>query len=326
MLDVIGLDPTEQALYEHLVSASPCTHDEIASALAINNGRLSVVLDRLMARGLVSRVPGSPVRWATTTPNVALEVLFLEQEERIRRGRLFAEQLTAIYHQASATGDPATLVEVISGPAAIAQHFEQIQRSATREIRAIDKPPYAAGPLANHPVELEMLRRGISYRVIYDPSGLERFHDLPTELEISLAHGEQARVLPDAPIKLCVADDRLGLIPLQAAPPAIESIIVVHRSALLDALCALFDTLWDQAMPLPLNSVADSPAGPTLEERRLLALLTTGMPDESIAKQMGLSHRTFQRRLHALLARVGAKTRFQAGLRAAHLGWVTPRP
>lgn len=60
-----------------------------------------------------------------------------------------------------------------------------------------------------------------------------------------------------------------------------------------------------------------------MEDARLLALLTTGMPDRSIAKQLGLSYRTYQRRLRALMAALGAHTRFQAGLRAAARGWVT---
>ena len=53
----------------------------------------------------------------------------------------------------------------------------------------------------------------------------------------------------------------------------------------------------------------------------LLALLVTGVPDVVIARQLGLSYRTFQRRLHELMGRLGAETRFQAGIRAVQLGW-----
>ena len=72
----------------------------------------------------------------------------------------------------------------------------------------------------------------------------------------STALGEQARVLPDAPTKLLLADDRIGLIPLQAAPSSIESIVVVHPSALLEALGALFESLWARALPVDSSRFA----------------------------------------------------------------------
>ena len=68
----------------------------------------------------------------------------------------------------------------------------------------------------------------------------------------------------------------------------------------------------------PTNAI---PArGEAWADARLLALLATGLPDRSIAKQLGLSYRTFQRRLHRLMDELGAQTRFQAGLRAAARG------
>jgi len=87
----------------------------------------------------------------------------------------------------------------------------------------------------------------------------------------------------------------------------------------------LFTRLWDDAVPLALpgertGDVATGSAEISISDARLLALLATGLPDRSIAKQLGLSYRTFQRRLHRLMTELGAQTRFQAGLRAAARG------
>jgi len=265
------------------------------------------------------------MRHTAAPPDVALEALLLQQQERLQRARLHIQQLTDRHRAATAHQDPASLVEVVTGRGAALQRFEQVQRSARHEIRAIDKPPYATTPRNNNPVEAELLGRGIRYRVIYDPGGLTDFHDLRGDLETSAALGEQSRVLPTAPTKLILADDRVGLIPLQAAPAAIESIVVVHPSALLQALAALFQSLWARALPLPLAPRTAPPgdhAAPTPDELRLLTLLTTGVPDLTMARQLGLSYRTFQRRLHRLMTRLDAETRFQAGVRAALLGWI----
>jgi len=99
--------------------------------------------------------------------------------------------------------------------------------------------------------------------------------------------------------------------------------VVVHPSALLEALGALFESLWARALPLPLpGEELATEDRPSREEARLLALLTTGLPDVVIARQLGLSYRTYQRRLRELLSRLGAETRFQAGVRAVLLGWI----
>jgi sugar-specific transcriptional regulator TrmB/DNA-binding CsgD family transcriptional regulator len=322
MFSVAGLDADDEAVYEALMDG-PATVPELARSTRMPPERVRVALDHLEEAGLVGRGAGHPERHTAAVPEVALEALLLRQEEQLQRARLHAHQLSARHRRAHAGDDPASLVEVVTGRMAVLERFEQVQRAARRQIRAIDKPPYAASSGNRNPVELDMLARGVRYRVIYDPQGLVSFHDLRTDLEQSAAHGEVARVLAAVPTKLILADDRVGLIPLQAAPASIESIVVVHPSALLEALGALFESLWVRALPLALPPYHLAVrAGPTRDELRLLALLTTGVPDEAIARQLGLSYRTFQRRLRNLLVRLDAATRFQAGVRAAQLGWI----
>lgn len=140
------------------------------------------------------------------------------------------------------------------------------------------------------------------------------------ELNRDIAHGDSARVLAGTPIKLGLFDDRYGLVPLEIEPAALESIVIIHRSALLSGLSVLFETLWEHALPLHVE--VDKLAGPTEEEAALLQFLVAGLPDESAARQLGISYSTLQRRLRRLMIRLGATTRFQAGLRAANLGWL----
>jgi DNA-binding NarL/FixJ family response regulator len=50
---------------------------------------------------------------------------------------------------------------------------------------------------------------------------------------------------------------------------------------------------------------------PTDEERAVASLLVTGMTDEMAARRLGLSRRTFRRRLKALMDKLGAHEREQ---------------
>ena len=54
----------------------------------------------------------------------------------------------------------------------------------------------------------------------------------------------------------------------------------------------------------------------------ILSLLSDGRSDATIARQSGVSLRTVERRVRALMDRLGARTRFQAGVQAAHRGWI----
>nr|WP_240522031.1 helix-turn-helix transcriptional regulator [Amycolatopsis vastitatis] len=57
-------------------------------------------------------------------------------------------------------------------------------------------------------------------------------------------------------------------------------------------------------------------------ERQLLTLLTAGYTDESAAVRLGVSVRTVRRMVAGIMDRLGARSRFQAGVKAADRGWL----
>ena len=105
--------------------------------------------------------------------------------------------------------------------------------------------------------------------------------------------------------------------------------LVVRGSLLVDTFVRLFELQWELALPIADvarggDDGADGRGGDVLTEveRRLVAMLSSGMTDEAMARAIGLSHRTVQRRLADLARRVGAEGRFQLGVQAARRGWV----
>ncbi|MBZ9641835.1 helix-turn-helix transcriptional regulator [Streptomyces sp. PSKA30] len=105
---------------------------------------------------------------------------------------------------------------------------------------------------------------------------------------------------------------------------------LVRDSSLLDALVALFESYWENAVPLHLSEAGDDLATddaathPSLSpaDGKLLSLLVAGVADKAIASQMGLSRRTVQRRIQSLMTRAGAGTRMQLAWQAARRGWL----
>ncbi|QWF83496.1 helix-turn-helix domain-containing protein [Amycolatopsis sp. CA-230715] len=322
MLDIIGLREVDVEVYAAFAGTGPRTLAELSGETGMSRQRLTPVLRALVEKGLLATLPGTPRAYAPIRPEIAVEALLRRKEQELAGARVIAEHLRDRY---GAPGGlrPADLVEVVSGTDLIAERADELLRSARHEVVFVDKPPYAQPPSVLHPAERDLLGRRVRFRGIYDRTALE-LHDLASDLEEGLALGEEARVVTGAPVKLIVVDGKVGLVPLRSDQAMIGAALVVHPSALLDALTALFGCLWRDGLPLRLpGSASQAPDAVPVEDARLLALLTTGMPDRSIAKQLGLSYRTYQRRLRALMAALGAHTRFQAGLRAAARGWVT---
>ncbi|WP_236591839.1 helix-turn-helix transcriptional regulator [Streptomyces sp. NHF165] len=339
MLDALDLDPVQQQIYEALVDGA-VTVPDLRSALGLGTARVRAALESLERLNLVGRFDadrpqgrGGEERYLPVAPEVAFESLLVAREEELQRTRRHIQLLATRFRANSEGRDPLDLVEIVTGRAAVIRQVDQLQRSARGEIRGIDRPPYANSDpdrldpkTGMMPVQAQMLGRGIAYRVIYDTEGLATFdHRLNTDIEACAELGEEARVMADTPTKMLIADDRLALIPLRAAPHELVSSVVVHPSGLLEVLCEFFEVLWGRALPISEYLAGRRPGasgGPDAEEARLLALLTTGMTDQVMARQLGVSYRTFQRRLHGLMERLGATTRFQLGMRAASLGWV----
>jgi DNA-binding NarL/FixJ family response regulator len=85
----------------------------------------------------------------------------------------------------------------------------------------------------------------------------------------------------------------------------------------------LFESHWEQATPVKLQSEdADHTEGLEDSERFLLSLLVAGVPDKSIASQLGISRRTVQRRLDRMMALAGVDTRTGLAFQAAKRGWI----
>lgn len=334
MLEALDLEPVQQQTYEALVDGA-LTVPEIRASLGLPATRVRAVLASLERLGLVECTAGArsaPDRYLPVAPEVAFEALLTAREGELQRARRHVQLLAARFRASGDARDAADLVEIVTGRAAVIQGVDQLQRSARRQIRGIDRPPYAnTGPdrqdpkTGMMPLQAQTMRRGVGYRVIYDTDGLAGYHRLDTDIEACAELGEEARVMAGTPTKMMIADDRLGLIPLRAAPHEMVSSVLVHPSGLLEALCEFFEVLWAGALPLS-DYLADRPTGaadgPSGDDARLLALLTTGLTDQVMARQLGISHRTFQRRLRDLMSRLGATTRFQLGLRAARQGWI----
>ena len=318
MLEAVGLTGQQQDIYLALLDGGPATTAEVRDRVA--GAPVAAALSALELKGLISRLPGRPVRYQPARPDVAMEVLVRWQEQELQRVRALTTGLMERFRTGhGAAADPTEIVEVVTTREATVQRMAQLQRSATQEVRAFDRPPYIGG-LGTNDIESELLRTGVRYRCVYDRLGL----DMPgrlTAIRNLVENGEQARVTTGVPVKMFLADDRLGLISLDR-PATSDSALVIHRSSLLDTLIALFEEIWADAVPMRFDAPGTDSSPRHEQHRVLLGLLAAGLTDEAIARHLGWHPRTAQRHVRDLMTELGAQTRFQAGLQAVRRGWL----
>ncbi|GAA2108450.1 helix-turn-helix transcriptional regulator [Actinomadura alba] len=319
LLDGLGVSAAEEAAYRALLRHGPTPLTGLAPVARTSVTALRRMLPRLEEFGLVTRLPGRPLRLLATPPHVAVEGLVARRQEAIAHSRAAIGLLAA--EMSTLDGPhPEELLEIVNGKAAIASRYLQLQKGVREEFLVLVRPPYANDFSRPDEQQEAVMRRGARVRGIYGPHAFDEPYAFE-HTRRAITAGEEARV-GNVPVKLAIADRHTALLPLTSeSATAVDSALVVRPSALLDSLISLFEVLWTAATPLTLTKV-DSPSGTRPSDADILTLMAAGMKDDAIARQLGVSPRTLQRRLHDLLDRLGARTRFQAGLIAARKGWL----
>ncbi|MFE1033358.1 helix-turn-helix domain-containing protein [Streptomyces sp. NPDC058807] len=324
MLGVLGLEDTHESAYRALVSVGAADVPDLARRLALGEQDTERALRRLEQNGLAAQSSARPGRWVAAPPGVALGALLAQQRHELERAELAAALLAEEYRAAAAEPAVHDLVEVVTGAAAVAQRFLQLQLGASEEVCAlVTGNPVAVTGMEND-AEEQATGRGVRYRVVVERAVL----DLPTgitELTAALGRDEQVRVVDRVPTKLVVADRSLALVPLTARSSE-PAALVVHASGLLELLSGLFEAVWREALPLRLGASGVSergPDGPDATDLEILSLLLAGLTDASVAKQLDLGLRTVQRRVKRLMELTGVTTRLQLGWHAYEREWVS---
>jgi DNA-binding NarL/FixJ family response regulator len=132
-------------------------------------------------------------------------------------------------------------------------------------------------------------------------------------------HGARIRICTSPlPHETIIIDRRIAIL----AGPAIQGVrdyTVVRSPEVIKGIGSLFWAAWDAATDLATFRRSRPPALSD-QSRQILQLLGAGLTDEIAARRLGLSLRTYRRRVAELMTLLDAGSRFQAGLRARELG------
>ncbi|MCN9243046.1 LuxR C-terminal-related transcriptional regulator [Streptomyces sp. RY43-2] len=329
MLDVLGLDAVAEAIYRGMLTAPRDGVAVLATRLGLTAEEVRRGLDRLSELALIqpSGRESDDMGFRAVGPETAMEVLLARQQAelaaqqmRVEASRAAAAQLIA---ECSALRPRAVdqAAEQLIGPDAIRERLAELARTVQTEVATFAPGgAHSAEDLAaSRRPNAELLSRGVRMRTIYLDSVR---NDGPTLEHVSFLHqhGGQVRTVPELPIRMIIFDRSQAVLPIDTSDARI-GVVVLRGAGTVAALCALFEGVWQTAIPLdatPTYGAKDMPP----QERAVLKLLAQGFTDEAIAKRLAVSPRTARRVAANLMERLDARSRFEAGVHAVQDGWL----
>ncbi|HEU5484654.1 MAG TPA: hypothetical protein VFU98_07085 [Microlunatus sp.] len=312
MLQSLGVSTVAESLYLILAPAETASVAELAELAVGSKEDVTTALVELQALGLAR--PSGADEWQAMPLLDAVHALRSQRVAEIEAATAAAESMQSRILAASRT-QPADNITVLIGVDAIVEARDSICDGALKEICAFDKPPYVqarpnASPenLTETSPEWRALERGLSLRCVYHP-GFDA--DRLQELALFADKGEKSRTAP-VPMKLILADAEVALIPsMRSYEPGQElRASVVRHPQLVEALVWLFESVFDQSVPI-ITSAGYNANDP--RRQMLISLLMAGSTDNAIATQLGINVRSVRRWIADLMDELGVGTRLQLG-------------
>jgi len=194
--------------------------------------------------------------------------------------------------------------------------------AAKREVLVGCSAVVPGAPLAvPRPYDFDNLRRGVRYRMLY-PDRVRTMPALARQLGKLVAAGAEVRTSSSVPVDALVVDSSLVVLPREARVQGPCELALFQLPSVITTTVELFDRVWVNAVPWGSTGMP-SERGLTEREKELLTLLSAGCTDLTVASRLGVSVRTVRRMMSDVMNRLGARSRFQAGVKAADRGWLS---
>ncbi|MBT2491888.1 LuxR family transcriptional regulator [Streptomyces sp. ISL-96] len=331
MLELLGLGTYPAALYRTVLAHPGASVEDLVEYLHWPIERVRSALDECVRLSLIRPTWEAPGSLRPVHPDIGLQALLLRQE---------AEILERQKQLAEARIDVARLVDEYSGQQRDLRHSEIERLDGIEEIRdRIEELTHscksalmafhpgggqsASSRAAGRPLSEVLGDRGVVMHTVY----LDSIYNDPESVDYArwlVRSGNHVRTAASLPCRLIIFDREYAIVPVDPDASA-SGAMVFHSAGILASLCELFDHVWEKAVPLTGGKRVRQPVDEeelTSQETAVLRLLGEGFTDEVVARKLGVSVRTGRRITADLMGRLGAKSRFQAGMRAVESGWL----
>lgn len=286
------------------------------------------VLEVLEARGLVE-LPGDGTI-TVPPPEAALTAFASEIERQARRVRASASQMGMMHRRARerlAVDDDGLSAQLLESIAEIRAATAEIVANAERSVlcarasSARTRTLMDPGSDDHDTLPTDSTGRPLEIVSVYDSSLLE----LPGVIDVlrrRQAAGEQVRIAHAIPFSTVVVDERAAVLDLSNIDERGIGSASLVGGPLIIALSRFVRRTFDEGLPMPDPRGQSPLPGLTDRDRLALTLLAAGTSDATVARQLGISVRTVERRVRHIMEVLGTSSRLQTGVEAARRGLI----
>ncbi|WIG55883.1 MAG: hypothetical protein OJF61_001671 [Rhodanobacteraceae bacterium] len=326
-LALLGIGDLEERVYRTLLERRRASAADVANELAISPDDAAGLLEHLESLGLATHLPESPKAYVAVEPELAIDALIKQRQHSLEQARKAVPILAKAFAQATVEhAERQPVIESVTNRAHLRHLLAQLHQSSRTDLMVFQKGPVIVpgDQFMGDAITETSIRTVSDESYLEAPGGLEALYK-------DMARGEQARTFSRLPFKMVIADKRTALINLDAQDPDAPKILI-HRSTLLEALCLLFEFVWEKATPIVTARDGELKLKPDIHRhgsesvQALIPLLSAGLNDKAIAQKLNISASTLNRRMGDLMSLYGARTRFQLGLQVARMDDAAPRP
>ncbi|MFE7530341.1 LuxR C-terminal-related transcriptional regulator [Kitasatospora sp. NPDC057542] len=282
----------------------------------------------LLELRLLHPAPGRPGVLLPSSPQTAMaefahpiEAEIKERHQRLEQRKSRLLPLSSVYFEGRKARNVRESFDVVTDVDRVRAVLAQAARACAVEVFSAHPGVFSEQAVESSlPQDLELLRRGVRMRTLYQHP--VRTNRPMRELIGTLtAEGCEVRTCEEIHDRTVIFDRETAFIPNRFGDPGA---VVIREPSVVDLLYRGLEQLWAAATACPEDA---RPARTTdvLDEeikRAIVRMLADGARDETIARRLGVSLRTCRRHIAEVMERLDASSRFQAGVRAADVGWL----
>jgi DNA-binding CsgD family transcriptional regulator len=322
-----GLLPAEVIeAYDRLLAQDGCAKDQAESL--VGEAALVETLTSWGMAHIEPHTPADPAWLRPASPDLALQGVLAGHQSQLARDqellldgqRRLADAQARFGAHVNDDRFPEHLVRVVSDRAEISELSASLMNTARKDWMTLENL-HTEMPLTEDFAQPPLPAFGarVRCRSIYGAAAME--DPVARRVIRTCADaGEQARLLPEVPMKMKLADQTTAMLPL--TPTGTAGALVVRAPVIIAALREYFEMLWERATPLKAQRAATPSDRLTPAQQAVLEFMAAGLTDAKIGRQTGMSTTTVRRHITAIMNRLGVSSRFAAGAAAQRKGWI----
>lgn len=160
------------------------------------------------------------------------------------------------------------------------------------------------------------LSRGVALRSVWSPEVLAAQPAID-HAQWLLRRWSAPRLVPTVPWRAVLVDGVVGVLFDEHGPRMVTGDSAMNA---MEKLRRTAERMWQLSAEISSQD-GDQPPSPRRQEV-VLRLLAVGLTDDAVARRLGISVRTVRNDMASSMTELDARSRFQAGVRAAQLGLI----